>query len=194
MSWTETPPFDRGNSFVNGNTIDTVNDPYPGVNFEGKEYIFPDKQYGTGVPVKVRAVRNTTGGFVLPGRLYAYDPAYPRQRVNTATVLAGGRGWPADELLPAAGVQNNDLFFIVISGPCLVYTGATPGASNVIAVGDQVVPIAAATSGAPDAGAVGVGGLAASTAISNGFLGFAMSAATTGNTSTGLLIMMESRW
>jgi hypothetical protein len=97
-------------------------------------------------------------------------------------------------VLPAAGVQNNDLVYVIVSGPALVYTGATAGAGNVINQGDQLIATAGATTGAPDAGSVSVGATVGSTAQSNNRLGRAMSAATTGNTSTGILVMMESRW
>ncbi len=195
MAWTEAPPFFRGNTFMNGSTIDTVNDPTPGEQFEGKEYIFPDTVYGTGVPVKVRCVRNGSLLPVLPGLLYAFDPAYNRRRVLTATTVTSQKNvFPADELLPAAGAPVNDLFYLVISGPALIYTEATAGAGNVFAQGDQVIAVTAATSGAPDAGHIAVGATVGSTANSNGYVGYAMSAATTGNTASGLLVMVESRW
>jgi hypothetical protein len=75
-----------------------------------------------------------------------------------------------------------------------VYTGATAGAANVINAGDQLIAVAGATSGAPDAGAVGVGATVGSTVNSNNAIGFAVSAATTGNTNTGILAMVESKW
>lgn len=191
--WQDSPPWERGNTFYNGNAPDP-NDLYPDVQREGKEYFFNDTIYGTGVPIKARMVRNDTGGLVYPGRLYRYKPGYRRQRVDRATVVANEEGVPLDELLPAAGVQDKDLVYAIVAGPCLIYLPDTPSAGLVIALGDQVVATTAATSGAPDAGSISVGNTVGSTALANGVIGRAMSAATTGNTHTGLLVMRESLW
>jgi hypothetical protein len=155
----------------------------------------PTRSTAPACPVKVRLVRNDTGGLVLPGRLYAYDPAYPRRgSTRQTTVIASEEGWPVDELLPAAGVQNNDLVYVVVSGPALVYTARHAGAGNVINAGRPARRHRRRHQRGPgrrlDLGGATVG----STARANNRLGRAMSAATTGNTSTGILVMMESRW
>jgi hypothetical protein len=99
--WTDAPPFERGNSWVNGGIIDTVNDPLPGPNLEGHEYVFPDTVYGTGVPGQGPSRAQHHGGpRALPGRLYAYDPAYPRRRLLRQTNIASEEGWPVDEFCP----------------------------------------------------------------------------------------------
>lgn len=60
---------------------------------------------------------------------------------------ASGPVWcrPGDEFLPAAGVPNNALFYIVMRGPAKIYMPLTALASN-LAQGDPVCAMTAATS------------------------------------------------
>src|SRR5512135_2161628 len=103
MPWFETPPFERGKTWMGQGSSPTF-DPTdqvgstgfytPAVNLEGKVYMFPDTIYGTGVPVIVRCVRNNSGQQLTvqgvaaptacnlkPCRLVIFDPNFPRQRV-----------------------------------------------------------------------------------------------------------------
>jgi hypothetical protein len=112
---------------------------------------------------------------------------------------AQDRGYPVDEFLPAAGVPNNDLFYIVVEGPAKCKTPLNPFNAN-INIGDKVVAAstAAATTGstAGRVEAVSYINNTAPTATTQrqnvrqevNFIGYAMSAATTGQTDTDILV------
>lgn len=180
MPWFETPPFERGKTWMNQfpptfdptDQVGTTGFYTPALNLEGKVFWFPDTIYGTGVPVVVRVVRNNSGqnqantangipattAFAMqPGRLVVFDPAFPRQRVCAYASVAGVEAYPVDELLPSAGVSAGDLFYIVISGPALCYTGGANMAASLY-LGDWVAAntsvVTGATSAATDGGAI----------------------------------------
>lgn len=197
MSWFETPPFERGKTWTNQfpptfdptDQVGTTGFYTPATNLEGKIYWFPDTIYGTGVPVIVRCVRNNSGqqlavqgvasptGFAMqPGRLVVFDPYFPRQRVCQYAITPLIESYPVDELLPAAGVSPGDLFYIVISGPALVYTTGQVMNSSIM-VGDWVAAITGSSTCSTSAATDG-GGIAALTGIT---------AATT--TQTGLVAL-----
>src|SRR5690348_2512841 len=80
MARDEAPPFQRGETFYNGGTIDP-ND-LGGVNLEGKEFEFEDDQRGTGHRIRVRVVRNVSAGPILPKRLVTFQAANFGRRVD----------------------------------------------------------------------------------------------------------------
>lgn len=202
MARDEAPPFDRGQTYYQGGTIDS-ND-LGGVNLEGQEWEFEDLDYSSaganagspGVPayrnpgrkVRVRCVRNVSGIALLPGRLVSYQLSAGQfgNRVDgyTTTTAAPFAG-VVDDFLPAAGVPNNDVFFIVIHGPALVLDPLAALAA-VLAIGDQVVAITAATSGSTTAGRFQTQDLSGATSLlANQIInavGRAMTARTTANT------------
>lgn len=182
MARDENLPFQRGKTWYGGRTIDPTQ--YGAVNLEGKTWVIEDRIYGSGQFVKLMVVRNSGTFNLLPKRLVVPDPAYYAKRVIGYTNTVGQAGWPVDELLPAAGVPPGDLFYVVVSGPAAVLTDLASGAGSVIAVGDPLVSIAAATSGATSAGRVATIS-AASTNIpltTLNVVGRATAAATTSNT------------
>jgi hypothetical protein len=152
MARDENPPFDRGHTYYDGETIDT-ND-LGGVNLEGKEWVFEDVHPTTGVArtgrsVRCRIVRNTSGANMLPKLLARFetDGTEYGSRVDGYTATLAQEGYPIDEYLPAAGVPTNDLFWIVIEGPATCITTQLPAAdSTVFSVGDWVVAETAVTS------------------------------------------------
>ena len=180
MSRGNDQPFSRGETYYNGGTIPNFASPPNGIaitpggfNLEGKEYEFEDGSsaademntpgYGTGMYVKVRAVRNASGFNIKPGQICTFTTTY----VDGSTVVPYGIcvggvtdtlaafGYPADEFLPAAGVPNGDLFYIVVEGPCLLKLAVSgdvvlvPGQKVVSATGS-----AASNSSDPNAGTV----------------------------------------
>lgn len=191
MARNESPPFSRGKTYFNGVTIDTSTTPYGGTNLEGKEWVFEDTNYGTGLYVTCRVVRNVSGAALLPKRLVSFSSTYYGQRVDGYATTTAQVAYPVDELLPTAGVVNNDLFYVVTKGPCLVKTDLAGGASNVIAVGDPLVSLTAATSGATTSGRIATASFAGATSVLAlpvlNTLGRAMSAATTANTNGDML-------
>lgn len=66
-----------------------------------------------------RLVRNTSGGALLPGDCVKYDTLFQGTRVVAAGVNEKFAG-VVDEYLPAAGVKDDDLFWITIRGETMV--------------------------------------------------------------------------
>jgi hypothetical protein len=162
MARDDAPPFARGETFYNGGLIDP-SDPLGlgGLNYEGKEFVFevnaqdqgtgyPAGQDPTGRPIRVRVVRNVSGGALKGGRIAHYKAEDPYEcHVDGYCFALGDR--PAgviDEFLPPAGVPNNDLFYVVIDGPTLVQNTHT--SPTTFAIGDKIVPTAGGASSVTD--------------------------------------------
>jgi hypothetical protein len=163
MARDESAPFARGETFYNGSPIDSTN--LGGANLEGKEFVFePNSQdQGTGYPaagdpagrpIRVKVVRNRSGGNLKSARVARFEAnggsASPYEgAVDGYCYQATDR--PAgvvDEFLPAAGVPNLDLFYIVVEGPTQVTnTHASP---TTFAVGDIVITAASGASATDD--------------------------------------------
>lgn len=145
-------PFPRGRSAAQGTTIDSGD--LQGVHLEGQIVYLPDtdpsdtKVRRSQTDVVARVVRNASGISLLPKRIVQYQAAYWGKRVDgyikaTTTPVAG----VVDDHLPSTGVQNNDLFYLIVGGPCLVKTTNTT-----IVASTQGNPwIGAVTSGASTA-------------------------------------------
>lgn len=146
MARDEAAPFSRGETFYNGGTIETDN--LGGPNLEGREFAMdsfsPDSTTPdpSGRSVRLRVVRNVSGVNLKPGRVVVYKAADPYEcQVDGYAFAVGDR--PAgvvDEFLPAAGVVNNDLFYIVVDGPTKVTQPHTSNSSLV--AGGRIVPTA----------------------------------------------------
>lgn len=200
MARDEAPPFERGQTFYNGATIDSGD--YGGTQLEGMEWEFEDLDYSAngGVAtkrsnerVRCRCVRNVSGGALLPKRLVTFSAdEYFGRRVDGYGNSTAEQAYPVDEFLPSAGVPDGDLFWIVVKGPATVLTDLAGGANNVHSIGNPVVSLTAATSGATTAGRVAPIDLTGATVnLGNqvvNWIGRAMSAKTTGNTGADLLI------
>ncbi len=168
MARDEAPPWDMGQTYYNGGAIDTNN--LGGVNLDGKKYTV---QY-----------QLTAGNF--------------GKRVTGKVATDGGYGYPVDPRLPAAGVPVNDLFYIIVSGPTLCKTPLDGAGPNVFAIGDILTNLTGVTSGATTSGRVIKQQLSAATTAAadinasqfNNVVGRAMSAATTANTNSDLLVQI----
>lgn len=147
MAMKESLPFPRGSTFYQATPTDTS---AHAKDLEGKEYVDNDMNYGnadyagyrTGREVRLRIVRNVTGSAMLPKRIArmkvdgtAYEFA---GQVNGYADTVGQIGYPIDEFLPAAGVADDDLFYVVIKGPAMCTTAAA-GDTN-ISTGSKVIP------------------------------------------------------
>lgn len=174
MARNENPPFGRGETFYNlfAATTQSSSD---GGQLEGKEWLFEDinpqtKAYRSGRPVTCRVVRNVSGIALLPSRLVRFAnapiPSQPYNGVfggqvdgyvNTAPNSnpndPNSKGFPLDEYLPTAGLQNLDLGWIVVQGPAAVLTDLA-SLNPVLNVGDRVIGQTAATSQATTAGRI----------------------------------------
>jgi hypothetical protein len=205
MARDDSPPFERGSTWYNGGTIDSNN--LGGAQHEGKIWVFEDINVTPGTagakptrsnrPVKCMCVRNVSGIALLPKRLVRLQKSglFFLGRVDGYTTVTAEQGWPVDEYLPAAGVPNNDLFWVVIDGPAMCLTDIAAGIS--VVVGDIVVALTAATSQATTAGRVVLQDLTGATALLGNEiqnrLGYALSAKTTANTNADILVDIR-RW
>jgi hypothetical protein len=220
MSRDNDQPFGRGLTFYNGGPIPNFLSPpsdydgHPGgFNIEGKEYVFEDGSgaedghagYGTGMSVRVRAVRNASGYAIKPGQLCKFTTTYVDGVTvvplgtcvgSITTTTADGPCYPADEFLPAAGVPNGDLFYVVVDGPCLM-TLTTAANAATVAAGQKIVSQTATATTSADAGNIVGQTLAAptdsgsTTLYSNqvqNAIGRAMSQATSHATGTQILV------
>lgn len=196
MARNENPPFERGATFYNGETID-AND-LGGLGIEGMEWVFEDRDPGsatqrTNRPVRCRVLRNTSAGALLPKRLGRFEAGAGEfgSRVDGYATTLAAEAVPIDEYLPAAGVPVNDLFWGVIEGPAVILTTLAGDATNVFSVGNWGVAATAATSGATTSGRIEVQVLTGATAaLANQVMnriGRALTAATTANTDTDVL-------
>jgi hypothetical protein len=208
MARNENPPFGLGETF--SNNFATSGSTADGTQYEGKEYVFEDndpvaKLSRTNQYKRVRIVRNISAGNLLPKRLVQFgltpnsNGAYGGQ-VDGYAFNAAQRCYPVDEFLPAAGVEPNDLFYIVVDGPAVILTDLATLNPN-IAVGDNLVNQTGATSGATTAGRLINQNTAnltngATSVLANqiqNLIGRAMSAATTNQTNTGILVQV-GKW
>lgn len=145
------------------------------------------------------AVKNTYGtagtDVLLPKRLVRFSLTAGKLLSEVdgyATETNEERVGVVDEFLPSSGVAKGDIFWVTVDGPTEI-AHALSGTN--IAAGDRVCAITAATSGATTAGRVTPSGLTAGTANPGnngiGVIGYAMSAATSGNTP---LVFVTSRF
>lgn len=208
MARNENPPFGRGDTFYNGATINSSD--LGGLNHEGKEWWFEDVNITQGTVgahtlrtnrlVRCRCVRNVSGAALLPSRLVSFQASGINYgaRVDGYADVTAQRGYPVDEWLPAAGVPNNDLFWIVIEGPALCLTPLVNTDFNgTVAEGQVMVALTAATSGATTAGRVACQNITGSSAATDysfllnqaeNYVGRALSAMSTGNTAATILV------
>lgn len=209
MARNENPPFGRGETFYNlfAATTQSSSD---GTQFEGKEWVFEDinpttKAYRSGQYVTCRAVRNVSGIALLGSRVARFANApladsyaqyggqidgytYNTPLGPTVTSLAS-RGYPIDEFLPTAGLQNLDIGWIVVKGPASCLTDLAALAQPIV-IGDRVIAQTAATSQATTAGRiVDMFANTASITLAAGniqdFIGYAMNGPTFTASTTG---------
>jgi hypothetical protein len=123
-------------------------DPTFAANLEGMEYVIRDIACNypaelTGLPRRVRLVRNKTGIALLPGRLVTLDPANNYKYVLGYPIADAEQCYPVDEFLPSTGVADGDLFYVTTGGPALLMQAGTP--VNIAAAGQQVTAALAAS-------------------------------------------------
>lgn len=125
------PPFGRGQTAG----VDSTQ----GSSFIGVIKAFTDVHPVTGVKQSNRevtcvAVRNTSGSAITPGSVVKLKAAAVLTEVDgLGDQTSGQLQGVADEYLPAAGVANNDIFWVVVRGPTSVKkTTATATAGSAI--------------------------------------------------------------
>ena len=180
------------------------------------------KTQRTNAYVRCRVVRNVSGGALLPKLLVVYQTSNSPaggtgQNDPTQTFGSEISGYsvgdglapqasnitvPVDEFLPVAGVPNNDCFWVVVEGPAMCRTSVAGPAVN-INVGDKVVAASTSDTHSTTAGRVDAVQYATTTAANSttarqdvrqdaDFVGYALSAATTGATDTPILVYIVS--
>lgn len=200
------PPFPLG-SVLKGTAADgttLIND-----HLLGTECWHPAKNTSTpirgnkgrlvGAPIRAIAVRNTSGVTLYGKRVgrcertAGYDLL--KEVDGYASTLSLAHVGIIDSYLPSSGVAANDIFWLIVEGPCTVLTPAAgAGFSGDIAVGNWLVSATAASSQTTTAGRVSNVTLPGQTGDTSTFnavmnvLGRALSARTTGETEAELLI------
>ncbi len=193
----------RGETYYNGATVDLNN--LQGGQLEGQTKDFEDVDWGssesakparTARKVRCMLVRNLSGITLYGKRLVSLNPQ--TNRVTGYTITQAQEGYATDEFLPATGVPNGDLFWIVVSGSAVIRTLMT-GQTADIAVGDLLVAANAASTAAGTTGTPGRPDTISVVALTTAAQGLAvirharhaftaLSAATTGQTNTDLLV------
>jgi hypothetical protein len=205
MSGNVTALFNRGFTYTGG-TPDAI---AQSSGSEGAICQFKDEyRSGSGVLVKrsnqlitAMCVRNVSGIALTPGRLVRWKALFRGKRVDgyTTTTTAEVAG-VVDDALPSTGVANNDLFWLIRKGPCLVKTPLVADVSNVFTENDILIAMTAVTSQSTTAGRPITWALTAtSTGTTDGTgalyiinrIGRAMSAKTTANTNADLLCDLQ---
>jgi len=209
MADTRTAPFYRGKTWYNGGTIDATD--LSGIHLEGTVHVFPNAdpademvRRNNGDVVCV-CVRNTSTIALAPGRAVTWEALFRNRRVDgycriTAEAVAG----IVDEFLPSAGVAINDLFWLVVQGECRALSAFHGAGFNGDYVEDD--PLYALTAAASTGNTGGRfqkwNGTFSAAETTNGGAGnillnsFAhvMSALTTGQTNTNVLIHVNRRF
>jgi len=134
--------------FGRGQTLG-VTKPTEGTAITGTQKAFTDsdptgKTAGTffsNRPVTCIAVRNTSGSPLLPGTVAKLKSTALLDEVDGAAPKGGGMIGIVDEYLPSTGVKENDVFWLVVSGPTSITTTAnfTAGAAVTATTGKATV-------------------------------------------------------
>jgi len=184
MSLTNDPPFALGQTLGVSSATD-------GTGWVGAIKQFPDVDPTTGAIRSNRlktciAVRNTSGVALLPKRVVTWKSGSFTEvdgYNNTTDTASAG---VVDEHLNSAGVANNDVFWLTVSGPTEIKLG--PGKE---AAADTVLTslTAAASNVATTAGQAQT---AASTYLQAGYIGRAISAGTTAQDVLAIVNLVRS--
>lgn len=160
----------------------------------------------SGKPIMAVLLRNTSGATLYGKMLGRCTETAGKALITTVdgytTVLANEKCVLIDEGLATNGVANNAIFWGIISGQVI---GKTPMAgaefnATGIAVGDNLVAATGSTTGATTSGRIGGYALANNTDAAGAFkqsvykIGEALSARTSGETNSDLLINLCIRW
>jgi len=211
MARGENCPVPRGETWYGPTQTIDSND-LGGANLEGTEWEWDDilvnptgglgaRSYRSPHKVVTLLVRNMSAGTLYAGQLASF-------RVSGLNILGQVDGLvdttaefpcaPVDEYLGSGGVRQYDLCHVVIRGPAMCHTDLAGAGNNVIAVGDVLVALTAATSAATTAGRVKPQDLSGATAVLggeiNGAIGRALSAKTTTQTNGDVLVNMTVIW
>ena len=206
-------PFPIGTTFSqNGSPAAT-----DGQDYEGRLYWVEDYDYNQfpsrkpraydgsaglqGNMKLVRVVRNVSGITLQPRRLVTYKFGTYRRQVDGYCTSLGQECFPIDEFLPY-NVPTNDLFYITVKGmaECLTALEASAAQGLSTSATTQVILCSqtAVTSQSTTSGRVVAQDLTGATAVLGvqiqNRMGIAMSARTTNQTNTAVLVYVDGNW
>ncbi len=175
--------------------------------FAGRVFTFEDKtRSGTAGPLLRRGsvgnkksykiVKNSATVVLRAKALCAYKTGTVQTEVDGFTRTAAAQvAGAVDELIPSGGVPVGHYFLLAVKGPSLVTTSLAADATNVFSEGTYVVAATAAASTGTTGGRAGAIDLTGATQnLGNQILnriGVAMSARTTANTGSDLLVDLD---
>lgn len=139
-----------------------------GLNVVGTRKVFRDEHPVTGVinsnrTVECIAVKNTSGSALLPGSVAKFKDSAILSEVDGLAVAATTLMGVVDEYLPAAGVPDGEVFWLVVRGPSTVTKTATS-----VAAGASYGPSATAGSAAAQGANAQLGFAIATSATTSG--------------------------
>ena len=196
-------PFPLGSTYYNGATPPTTFTDTT-VSMEGIVRVFENRS--PTAPISLRhaghlecmLVRNTSGIALLPGQAVIWASGYTHQRVDgLVCTTAGEVAGIVDDSLPAAGVPDDDLFWLIRKGKCLAYTSREADASSSLPARSNLVARTAATSQCTTAGRLQLSQITVAATTNSGFIlednirncvGRNVSAKTSANTGVQFLI------
>ena len=140
--------------FGRGHTLG-VTDPEQGTSVTGTQKTFTDSdprtthasQFYSNRAVTCLALRNISGAAVAPGTVVQFTATDPLNSFDKVAADATNLCGIVDEYLPATGVVDQDVCWVVVSGPTAIATAATD-----ITAGDEL----AISAGSAAAGTDGI--------------------------------------
>ena len=139
-------PFQRGKSAFQNNSTDLTITSL--AHLEGQKVYLPNAAAATpevrrnGIDVVAVVVRNDSGGTLAAGEALWWKTAYHGTRVTKTTAADNSpvAGF-VDAHVGSGGVQDDDLFYMIVECPCVVKTlsGGTAHASTELREGGLVV-------------------------------------------------------
>lgn len=197
--------LERGQTWYRGRTPDS--NALEATNLEGQEFWHDDIDLSASGQIKVHrsphkirtiVVRNMGTPALLPKMTCVFSATanVNRRRVAGMGYLTGQSvAGVVDEFIAAAGCPQYDLCHVVVEGPAMMTTSLAGNAENLIAVGDVLCQLTAATSGATTAGRPVPQDLTGATALLGAQIqnriAVAMSAKTTGQTNGDVLAYVK---
>ena len=143
-------PFERGKSAYQNATVTSTDLAH----LEGQIVYLPHTNYAdrkkrdSNIDITAVVVRNSSGEALLPGDIVVWKTLQFVKQVdlttNTdshadfddATALIAG---VVDDQLPAAGVQDNDLFYLIVKGPAIAHILAVQSTTAHVASGNLMI-------------------------------------------------------
>ena len=197
------PPSSFPGMITPGEFIDS-SEGEKGARLQGVEWTGPDHYYPTDTrrsdKMKTwRVVKNNSGIILKPGKRplrldETGELVSGYGRLGSAAANAAGceKTVVGDENLVDQAIGTGDWFLVTVKGPTLAKNGETGGADTNIAAGDRVCAQTAASSTAGSTQLAGVSKISTATSVKAldllGALGTALSALTTDQTNTDILV------